>query len=107
MNYTFFDKQKIEAKSNYNYFIMRMIFKVLLISFKLSFALILSQLFNNIIIKIFSLIYVASSIYNIYFNIRKYNKILKDIKETININNSYIEIDFSGNLLKKVINYGK
>jgi len=107
MKYSFFDKQKLHAKENYNYFFMKMVFKIILTSFKISTILIFRQIVNNYIINIFTIIFIIFLIYNICENIIKYNKILKDIKKTLNINDLYIEIDLRGNLLKKVLNYGK
>ena len=50
MDMSYVTNQLEEAKYNYNYFFMKMIIKVLQVCFKLSFILLLSSIFNYLII---------------------------------------------------------
>lgn len=88
---------------------MKMIIKVLQIFFKLSFILLLSSIFNYLIINIIAIIYTIIAFINIYNIIKNYTYIISDIKNTLNIDLSF-ELDLntiSSNLFKGMFNYGK
>ena len=109
MNRVFLNNQIEEAKYNYNYFFMQMIIKILRVCFKLSFVLLLSSIFNYLIINILAIICTIISFINIYDIIRKYKYIIDDIKNTLDIDYLF-ELDFnviSSNLFKGMFNYGK
>ncbi|MGM9876574.1 MAG: hypothetical protein ACI310_05030 [Bacilli bacterium] len=109
MNRVFLNNQIEEAKYNYNYFFMQMIIKILRVCFKLSFVLLLSSIFNYLIINILAIICTIISFINIYDIIRKYKYIIDDIKNTLDIDYLF-ELDFnviSSNLFKGIFNYGK
>ena len=104
MDMSYVTNQLEEAKYNYNYFFMKMIIKVLQVCFKLSFILLLSSIFNYLIINIIAII--CTSIYNI---IKNYVYIIEDIRDTLNIDLSF-ELDLnvlSNNLFKGMFNYGR
>ena len=122
MDRVFLNNQIEEAKYNYNYFFMQMIIKILRVCFKLSFVLLLSSIFNYLIINILAIICTIISfiniwsslikkkmLLNIYDIIRKYKYIIDDIKNTLDIDYLF-ELDFnviSSNLFKGMFNYGK
>ena len=109
MNRVFLNNQIEEAKYNYNYFFMQMIIKILRVCFKLSFVLLLSSIFNYLIINILAIICTVISFINIFDIIKKYKYIINDIKNTLNIDYLF-ELDFnviSSNLFKGIFNYGK
>ena len=109
MNRVFLNNQIEEAKYNYNYFFMQMIIKILRVCFKLSFVLLLSSIFNYLIINILAIICTIISFVNIFDIIKKYNYIINYIKNTICIDYLF-ELDFnviSSNLFKGIFNYGK
>ncbi len=109
MDRVFLNNQIEEAKYNYNYFFMQMIIKILRVCFKLSFVLLLSSIFNYLIINILAIICTIISFINIYDIIRKYKYIIDDIKNTLDIDYLF-ELDFnviSSNLFKGMFNYGK
>ena len=108
MNYL--DKQIRIAKDNYNYFFMRLIFSVLKVIFKLSFILLLSSVFNYLIINIIALIYTIYSLCNIYFIIKYYSGIINEIKDTLGYDDYSFELDFNlvnNNIFKGMVKYGK
>ncbi|MBQ8193026.1 MAG: hypothetical protein IJZ46_03035 [Bacilli bacterium] len=107
MKYTFLENQKNIAKKNYNYFITCMIYKVLFLSFKLSFVLILNQIFNFLIFNVLCILYVLFIIYSIYKVIVNYNFLLKDIRNTLNLDYISFELDLNFSFIKKVFTYGK
>ncbi len=109
MNRVFLNNQIEEAKYNYNYFFMQMIIKILRVCFKLSFVLLLSSIFNYLIINILTIICTVISFINIFDIIKKYKYIINDIKNTLGIDYLF-ELDFnviSSNLFKGIFNYGK
>lgn len=109
MNRVFLNNQIEEAKYNYNYFFMQMIIKILRVCFKLSFVLLLSSIFNYLIINILAIICTVISFINIFDIIKKYKYIVDDIKNTLGIDYLF-ELDFnviSSNLFKGIFNYGK
>lgn len=108
MNYL--DKQIKIAKENYNYFFMKLIFGILSIIFKLSIMLLISSIFNYVIINIIALIYTIYSFYNIVNICKYYFSIINDIKNTLGYSDLAFEIDFSlfdNNIFKGVVKYGK
>lgn len=109
MNKSFLHNQLEEAKYNYNYFFMKMIVKVLQTCIKLSFILLLSSIFNYLVINIMAIICTIISFVSIYNTINNYKYIINDIKNTLNIDLSF-ELDLntlSNNLFKGMITYGK
>lgn len=98
------------AKYNYNYFIMKLIIKILQASFKLSIILLISSIINNPLLNILSYMYIILTIFNIYNIITNYKNLIEDIKTTLKIDKITFEIDInaiSNNLFKGMINYGK
>mgnify|MGYP004464185357 FL=1 len=109
MNMSYVTNQLEEAKYNYNYFFMKMIIKVLQVCFKLSFILLLSSIFNYLIINIIAIICTIISFISIYNIIKNYMYIIEDIRDTLNIDLSF-ELDLnvlSNNLFKGMFNYGR
>ena len=107
MNKTHLDNQIEIAKYNYNYFFTKMIVKILQTCFKLSCILLISEIFNYIIINIIAIIYTIISLFNIYISNYKY--IIEDIRKTLKLEVSF-EIDLntiSDKLFKGILNYGK
>lgn len=98
------------AKYNYNYFIMKMIIRILQECFKLSCILLISDIFNYTIINIITIIYTIISLFSIYNIIINYNNIIEDIRTTLGIDKLSFEIDvnvISNNLFKGFLSYGK
>lgn len=109
MNNNYINNQLEEAKYNYNYFFMKMIIKVLQVCFKLSFILLLSSIFNYLIINIIAIICTVISFISIYNIIKNYMYIIEDIGNTLNMDLSF-ELDLnvlSSNLFKGMFNYGR
>lgn len=107
MNY--FDRQIDDARSNYNYFFIKLFFSILKIIFKLSIILIISNVFNLTFINIMAICYTIYSFYEIYRVCTYYIDIINDIKNTLEINLVF-EINFnniSKNILNGVVKYGK
>jgi len=107
MNY--FDKQIENAKNNYNYFFIKLLFCVLKIIFKLSIVLIISGIFDFIVINIMTICFTFYSLYEIYRLCTYYTNIINDIKKTLEIN-FILEIDFTkiGNIFfGGLVKYGK
>ena len=107
MKYTLLDKQKDIAMENYNYFLIKIVFKVLFIFFKISILLIVNQFFNSIILSLLCIFFIILSIYSMFYNIKKYYYILNDIKKTLNYTETYIIIDFKSYSIKKIFSYSK
>lgn len=107
MKYTLLEKQKKIAKDNYNYFLVKLIFKILFILLKLSLILIIYSLIDNIIFNLFVILYIVASIFSIVYNLVKYYYILNEIKLSLNMDNSFLVIDFRNDIIKKVFSYGK
>lgn len=108
MNYL--DKQIIMAKNNYNYFFMKLLLSVLKIIFKLSIVLLISSIFNYLIINIIAIIYTIYSLFAVLYFSKYYIDIINDIKNTLGYNNYSFEIDFSlidKNIFKGMLKYGK
>ena len=100
MNKTHLDNQIEIAKYNYNYFFTKMIVKILQTCFKLSCILLISEIFNYIIINIIAIIYTIISLFNIYIIISNYKYIL-EVSFEIDLNT------ISDKLFKGILNYGK
>jgi len=108
MNYL--EKQFRDAKDNYNYFFVKLVFDIMKIFVKLSVMLFISSIFNYVFVNIIVLLYVFYAIYNIYFLCNYYFDIINDIKDTMGYNDLSFEIDFSLiniKYLKGVLEYGK
>lgn len=107
MNY--FDKQIRDAKENYVYFFVKMIFSIFKEFFKLSLVLIISGIFDYTIVNIISLIFTIYSFYNVFDIYYYYNDIMCEIKNTVD-SRIFLEVDFNRlkfNLFKGVVKYGK
>ena len=110
MNKTYFNNQKITAYDNYNYFIMKMIVKVIICTLKLSIMLVISSIFNYLLINIIAIIYTIISIFKVYEIIYNYKYIINDIKNTLDYQSISFEIDLNAitnNIFKGLISYGK
>lgn len=110
MTRTFLEEQILEAKNNYNYFIMQMISQIIDALFKLSIVLLISSIFNYIIINIIALILTFYTLYKIYQIIDNYLFIINDIRTTLNIKELTFEIDLAeikNTFLRNLVNYGK
>ncbi len=102
--------QLLEAKYNYNFFIMKMIVSILHICFKLAIVLLISGIFNHIIINIMAIIYVIMSLFSLINVTINYSNIISDIRQTLGIESLSFEIDvnvISNNLFKGLFGYGK
>lgn len=110
MNKIYFNNQKIMAYDNYNYFIMKMIVKIIICTLKLSIMLVISGIFNCLFINITAIIYTIISIFKVYEIIYNYKYIISDIKNTLNYETLSFEIDLNvvtNNIFKGLISYGK
>jgi len=108
MNYL--EKQFRDAKDNYNFFFVKLVFDILKILVKLSIILLISSIFNYFIVNIIVFIYIFYVIFNIYNLSNYYFGIISDIKETMGYSDLSFEIDFSLiniNYLKGALKYGK
>lgn len=106
----FLEQQITIAKDNYNYFFMKMIFEVFKIIFKLSIMLLISYIYNFLIINIITLIYSIYAIYCIYFVFKYYINIITDIKVTLGYDDFSFVFDVSFiryNIFKRLLKYGK
>ena len=104
MNKIYINNQIETAKYNYNYFIMKMIIRILQVCFKLSCILLISGIFN------YTIIYTIMSLFSIYDIVINYKHILEDIANTLGIKKFSFEIDLnviSNDLFKGMISYGK
>lgn len=91
----FLDKQISEAKDNYNYFFIKLIFCIFKNIFKLSIILILSSVFNYTIINIIAIMFTIYYFYNSISIGKYYFNIIKEIKDTLVFDELYFEIDFN------------
>ena len=109
-NMNYLDKQIRDAKNNYNYFFVKLIFGILSIIFNLSIMLLISSVFNYVIINIIALFYTIYSFFKIINICKYYFSIINDIKNTLGYSDLFFEIDFSlfdNNIFKGVVKYGK
>ena len=107
---TYFDRQIKDARDNYNYFFIKLIFSIFKVIFKLAILLILISFFDYTIINIIALIYTIYSFYGIYSIYNYYIDIINDIKNTLGYNDFVFEFDFNlinKNIFKGVLKYGK
>ncbi len=104
------NKQKNDAKNNFNYFFMSMIIKIFkCLVFLLSFLLI-NLIFDILVINIITLIFTIYTIFKIYGIVDEYNYILNDIRNTFNKEEFNFIIDYDylkNNLFKGILNYEK
>ena len=110
MNNIFLSKQIVDAKENCNYFFIKFIFCFLVTMIKVSFVLLLSCIFNYVIINIIALIYSIYSLINIinYFNY--YYDIIMDIRSTLGYSKFAVTIDLKSinyDYFKGMVKYGK
>lgn len=106
---SYFDRQKREAKENYTYFFIKMLFSIFKIFLKLSIVLLISGIFNYTIINIITLLFTLYSFYNIFNTYYYYHDIMSEIKATIS-SEILLEIDFNKikfNIFKGMVKYGK
>lgn len=110
MENIFLNKQLIDAKENYAYFFVKLVFSIMQIFFKLSIMLLLSTILNNIFINIITLLYTFYSLHNVSYTINYYSSVMNDIKNTIGYDELYLEIDLKlikGNIINGMVRYGK
>lgn len=110
MENIFLNKQFNNAKDNYTYFFIKLVFSILQIFFKLSIMLLLSTILNNFFINIITLIYTFYSLYNISYTVNYYSSIMNDIKNTLGYEELSLEIDLKlikGDIFSGVVRYGK
>lgn len=110
MNNRLLEKQKRDAKINFNYFFMVMITKIIKVFILLTCILLFNVFIDRLVVNIISLIATITSIYIIYQIINKYRYILNDIKNTFNDEEFIYIIDTNivrDSLLNKVPKYGK
>lgn len=104
------DKQKIEAKMNFNYFLIILIVKICKVILLLATILLIDQVFDTLIINIITLIFVITSFFIVYKIIGKYNYILNDIKNTFNSEDFYLTVNtdvINNKKINGVVKYGK
>ncbi len=104
------NKQKNDAKNNFNYFFMSMIIKIFKVLIFLLSILLINQIIDILLINIITLIYTVYTIFKIYRIIDDYNYVLNDIKNTFDKEDFDFIIDFDylkNNLFKGVLDYGK
>lgn len=107
---SYFNNQKIIAYDNYNYFVMVMVVKVIIYLLRLSIVLIISSIFNYLLINIITIIYTIISIFWVYEVISNYKYIINDIRYTLDYDGLSFEIDLSvitNGIFKGLISYGK
>lgn len=108
MNYL--DRQIKDAKNNYNYFFIKLIFSIFNVIFKLAILLILISFFDYTIINIIMLLFTFYSFYEVYRIFIYYSEIINDIRNTLGYNEFVFELDFdliSRSIFKGVLKYGK
>ena len=101
-----FDRQVKDAKNNYNYFFIKLIFSILMVVFKLFIVLLISTIFNLTFVTIIALIYLCYSLYDIVCIFKYY----LNIKNTLGYDNFVFEIDLnliSRMFFKGMVKYGK
>ena len=110
MESNYLEQQIIDARNNYNYFFVKLIFKTIQVIFWLSIALLISSIFDFLIINIMTIVLTIYAFYKIFSIYRYYSKIIREIKETLNIDELIFEVDFSKiktNLFKGELKYGE
>lgn len=110
MNSNNWEKDLSDAKNNCNYFLGKLIYSIFGIIFKLSLIILISIIFNYLIINIIALLYTIYALYQILAVINYYSKIINDISETIGEPIKSFTIDLNiqpKKLIKKIINLGK
>ena len=95
MKKSYLDRQMINVKENYNYFMSKLITSVLKILCKLSIILLIGSILNNTIFIIFEILFTIYSLYNTIYILNYYFDIMKDIKETAKLEDNYFEIDLN------------
>ncbi len=108
--YSFFKKQLDLAKENINYFLTKIIVKILEFLFKISICLIINGIINNIYSNIICILFISYTSYNFLKVIINYRNIIFDIKNTLKIKNFYFEIDMrliKNSLFRREENYGR
>lgn len=95
MNKKYLEKQIITAKENYNYFFTKIVISIFRTIIKLSIVLLIGIIFNSVIFNIFQLLYIIYLLYDINNILNYYFDIIKDIKNTLNIEDNKFEIDLN------------
>lgn len=106
----FLDKQISNARENYNYFFIKLIFSILKNIFKFSIILILSNIFDYTIINIIAIICTLYYSYKIISISAYYLNIINDIKNTLGYEDYSFEINvelLSNYFFRGEIRYGK
>ena len=104
------EQQINDARINFNYFFMTMIIKIFKVTIVLGCVLLINQIFDILLINIFSLIYTLITIYIMYKITNNYNYILQDIKRTLGEENLSFTIDkrmVKSELFGEIVRYGK
>lgn len=104
------EQQINDARINFNYFFMTMIIKIFKVTIVLGCVLLINQIFDILLINIFSLIYTLITIYIMYKITNNYNYILQDIKRTLGEENLSFTIDKNmvrSELFGEIVRYGK
>lgn len=94
MRNSYLNKQLINAKENYNYFVTKLITGILRVLIKLAVVLLIGSIFNNLYFTIFEIIFTIYSLFNINYIIDYYTDIMKDIRDTAKFERAFLEIDF-------------
>lgn len=108
MNKKYLEKQIITAKENYNYFFTKIVISIFRTIIKLSIVLLIGIIFNSVIFNIFQLLYIIYLLYDINNILNYYFDIIKDIKNTLNIEDNKFEIDLNlmyNNFFSRVIKW--
>lgn len=106
----YLDKQISNARENYNYFFVKLIFSILKNIFKFSIILILSSIFNYTVINIITILCILYYGYKIIFMSVYYFNIIKDIKDTLGYKDFSFEINLdllNNDIFKGEIKYGR
>lgn len=104
------EQQINDARINFNYFFITMIIKIFKVTIVLGCVLLINQIFDILLINIFSLIYTLITIYIMYKITNNYNYILQDIKRTLGEENLSFTIDKNmvrSELFGEIVRYGK
>lgn len=106
----FLDKQINEARENYNYFFLKLIFLIFKNIFKLSTILFLCSIFNYTVINIIAIICTVYYFYSIISISKYYFNIIKDIKDTFGYEDFSFEINIDllhNDIFNGEIKYGR
>ena len=103
-------KQVEEAQNNCNYFFNKLLSCILSIILKLLSIILISIIFNYLIINIIAILYTFYSLYSLMEVTSYYMNIIKDIAISSNIKLTSFEVDpniYKEEVLKKILNFSK